>query len=254
MSAAPPPLALRDVGVSLGGLPILRHVSAHVADGEFVALLGGNGSGKTTFVRAALGLVPHQSGTIELFGTEQSSFKRWGRVGYVPQRASVNHMKASVAEMVGAGRLAHRTPFLPLDRRGRAIVDDAIERVGLSERRRDEVAHLSGGQQQRVLIARALAAKPDLMVLDEPLAGVDLATQEALAELIGSLNADGMSVLIVLHELGAFGPLLQRGIVLHDGRVVSDGPLTDVPEHLGRHEIEDPWPSPLVRGAMGEDA
>jgi zinc transport system ATP-binding protein len=115
-----------------------------------------------------------------------------------------------------------------------------IERVGLGPKSEDAFVHLSGGQQQRVLIARALVSSPELLVMDEPFAGVDLASQERLAQLVGSLNDDGVAVLVVLHETEAFAPILDRMVVLREGRVSSDG---EVDTHLGHghgHEVEAP--------------
>jgi zinc transport system ATP-binding protein len=232
------PVALSDLSVSLGGVPILRDVSLTVEQHEVVALLGGNGSGKTTLVRALLGLVPHEHGTVSLFGTSLEQFHRWALVGYVPQRASVSMHSTTVRELVTSGTLSTRRPFTPLGRAGRARVSDVIERVGLVHKADDAFVHLSGGQQQRVLIARALVSSPRLLVMDEPFAGVDLATQQRLAELVGSLHDEGMAVLVVLHETEAFASLLSRVVVLREGRVAHDGALESSNGH--GHETQPP--------------
>lgn len=217
-----PAVSFADVGVTLGGVPVLSGATGRVDRGEAVALLGANGSGKSTLVRALLGLVP-STGEIALFDTRRARFRDWARVGYVPQRASGSLGIATVREVVASGRLPRRTPLLPASSADRRAADAALERVGLTDRRRDEVASLSGGQQQRVLIARALAGEPELMVLDEPMAGVDVATQEQLTGVLGGLKDDGMAMLVVLHELGPLDRLMDRSIVLRDGRVVHDG-------------------------------
>ena len=154
---------------------MLRGVSVTVRPGESVALLGGNGSGKSTLVRALLGLMPIQRGEVRLFDRPLRSFREWSRIGYVPQRTTATQAEATVDEIVATGRLALRRPFVPAaaattGRRSR----EALDLVGLLDRRRSDVRRLSGGQQQRVLIARALAGAPELLVLDEPTAGVDL--------------------------------------------------------------------------------
>lgn len=232
------PVVVDDLNVSLGGVPILRDVSFSVDEREVVALLGGNGSGKTTLVRAVLGLVPHLSGDVALFGTPLADFGDWWRIGYVPQHASVSMHSTTVRELVTSGTLSSRKLFTRLGRGGRARVDEAIERVGLSAKADDAFVHLSGGQQQRVLIARALVSSPSLLVMDEPFAGVDLATQQRLADLVGSLHAEGMAVLVVLHETDVFAPLIDRAVVLRDGRVAHDGELA---EHVAHgHETEPP--------------
>ena len=232
------PVAITNLGVSLGGVPILRDVSMVVEEHEIVALLGGNGSGKTTLIRALLGLVPHVHGEIDLFGTPLGQFRDWSSIGYVPQRASVSMHSTTVRELVSSGTLSTRRPFTRLSRTGRTRISEVIDRVGLTKKADDAFVHLSGGQQQRVLIARALVSSPTLLVMDEPFAGVDLATQQRLADLVGSLHDEGMSVLVVLHETEVFAPLLDRAVVLREGRVAQDGVLEP---HLGHgHETEPP--------------
>ncbi|SEP59940.1 zinc transport system ATP-binding protein [Streptomyces radiopugnans] len=217
--AAPPVLSLRGVTASLGARPVLRGIDLTVGRGEVVALLGANGSGKSTTVRAAVGQVQTSGGELELFGTPLRRFRDWRRVGYVPQRSTAAAgVPATVREVVASGRLARRR-LGPLGRGDRAAVRRALELVGLADRARDSVNALSGGQHQRVLIARALAAEPELLVMDEPLAGVDLLSQRVLAEALREQSAEGVSVLLVLHELGPLAPLIDRTVVLHDGRV-----------------------------------
>jgi len=222
------PVHLRDGAVSIGGRPVLRGIDLTVHAGEFLALMGANGSGKSTLVRAFTGLHPLTTGHLELFGTPLHDFDAWQRVGYVPQRASAaSGVPASVWEVVASGRLTRRSLLRPLSRADRAAIDEALAVVGLGDRARDGVSHLSGGQQQRVLIARALAGEPDLFFLDEPTAGVDLASQQALAEALGHLKARGATVVLVAHELGPMAPLVDRAVVMRDGRIVYDGPPLD---------------------------
>ena len=239
--AVPVVLAATDVSVELGRLPVLRGVSLVLHAGEATALLGGNGSGKTTLVRSLVGLTPLSRGQVELFGTPLARFRSWSRIGYVPQKSTASLSGAKVKEVVASGRLAHRAPFVPAGRGDRAAVADALAAVDLTSRAGDEMAHLSGGQQQRVLIARALAAHPDLLVLDEPIAGVDLEHQEVLARLLERLVASGTAVLVVLHEVAALAPLVRRALVLRDGRVVHDGALPELrTEHFSGHEHQHP--------------
>ena len=235
-------LAANELTVERGGLPVLRGIDISVRTGEAVALMGGNGSGKSTLVRTLLGLLPYQRGTVTLFGAPLRDFRDWSRIGYVPQRSVAQLAGSKVKEVVAAGRLARRRPFRPLSRADRDAVHNAITLVGLSDRLNSDIAGLSGGQQQRVLVARALAGEPDLLVLDEPTSGVDLEHQRVLAELLGGLLAAGTSVLVVLHEVGPLGGLIDRAVVLSDGRVVHDGPLGDLGQHhrsLGSHQHHD---------------
>jgi zinc transport system ATP-binding protein len=246
-----PVIRTADLLVELGGLPILREVTIEVGAGELTALMGGNGSGKTTLVRALLGLTPHQNGRIELFGTDLATFTDWRRVGYVPQRGAVNIKQATVGEVVITGRLARRRPFVPMREADRLKVDEALHAVGLADRAGQPFSELSGGQQQRVLIARALAGGADLLIMDEPFAGVDLRVQASLATLIGELNAAGTTVLVVLHETGALEPLLTDSIVLREGRVVYTGaPPRETEQH---HEAAHSHRQPLMAGPIGDE-
>ncbi len=230
-----PAISAHQVDVVLSGVPIVRHAGFEIGVGQTVAVTGNNGSGKTTLMRALLGLVPHR-GTIELFGSELSRFRDWRRIGYVPQRSTILVQQATAREVVASGRLGLRRPLLPASAADRHAVTDALARVGMADRAQAPFVRLSGGQQQRVLIARALAGAADLMVWDEPLAGVDHATQGVLAEILAELRRTGTTVVMVLHEPGPFEPLIDRAITLADGRVVADGPFQAA---LGGHEVHE---------------
>jgi zinc transport system ATP-binding protein len=213
--------------------PVLHEVSLTVRPGEVVAILGANGSGKSTLVRAALGLLPLSAGTLRLFGAPARRFRQRYRIGYVPQRLGAGTgVPATVTEVVRSGRLARPRGSRPGRRLDRAAVERAIATVGLSDLRHHLVSTLSGGQQQRALIARALCVEPDLLVLDEPTAGVDTASQLAFATALRGFVAGGGTVLLVAHELGPLRSLVGRSVVLHHGRVVHDGP---VPSPVGHH-------------------
>ncbi|MFS4093896.1 metal ABC transporter ATP-binding protein [Streptomyces sp. AF1A] len=228
-----PVLSLRTVTAELGGRPVLRGIDLTVGRGEVVALLGANGSGKSTAIRTIVGQVP-AGGAIELFGTPRHAFRDWARVGYVPQRTTAaGGVPATVTEIVSSGRLA-RSRFGVFRRADRAAVRHALELVRLADRAGDAVDALSGGQHQRVLIARALVTEPELLIMDEPMAGVDLASQEVLARTLEQQVTAGASVLLVLHELGPLEPLIDRAVVLRDGRVVHDGPPA---EAAGGHPL-----------------
>jgi zinc transport system ATP-binding protein len=232
-----PVLELARAEVVLGGTPVLRGVSVTVRAGEVVAILGANGSGKSTLVRAALGLIPVTRGEARLFGQPVRSFKQWARVGYVPQRlTAASGVPATVAEVVSAGRLARRGFLRRRTAADRAAVTAALETVGLGARAADPVSTLSGGQQQRVLIARALAGEPELLVLDEPTAGVDAASQDAFAATLRELIGRGVTIVLVAHELGAIEPLVGRAVVVGTGRIVHDGA---VPRPAGHHADPD---------------
>ncbi|HWG98804.1 MAG TPA: ATP-binding cassette domain-containing protein [Pilimelia sp.] len=228
---------MRDGVAGYGGRAVLRGVHLRVHAGEVVAVLGTNGSGKSTLVRTALGLVPLVHGAVELFGTPLRRFRQWHRVGYVPQRIGAGSgVPATVTEVVAAGRLARRGILRPAGAADRAAVAAALAAVGLADRAADPVETLSGGQQQRVLIARALAGEPEVLVLDEPTAGVDAASQDAFARALADFVAGGGTVLLVAHELGPLEPLVSRAVVVHHGAIVHDGA---VPAPAGHHARPD---------------
>jgi len=256
----PPAVDATSLDVDLDNTEVLRDVHLRVDAAQSVAVLGGNGSGKTTLLRAVLGLVPHLSGQVNLFGQPLAQFTHWARIGYVPQHGAVQVGNATISELVASGRLAHRRWFTPLSADDKAAISDALTMVDLGDIARQPMAHLSGGQRQRALIARALATRPELVVLDEPLAGLDTATQEGLAVVLGRLKAAGTAILVVLHELGPLEPLLDSCTVLNQGRVVYDGPLrADVAtsEHPHAHDAPDAhakpvpprWPQDPITGA-----
>jgi zinc transport system ATP-binding protein len=219
------------------GREVLHDVSLSVTAGDVVAILGANGSGKSTLIRTILGLVPSRRGEIHLFGTPQQRFRHWERIGYVPQRLGAGSgVPATVGEVVASGLLARRGVFRFPGAADKAAVRDALTAVGLLDRIGDPVTTLSGGQQQRTLIARALAGRPDLLVLDEPNAGVDAASQEAFAAALTRFAGDGGTVLLVLHELGPLRPLIGRAVVVHDGRIAYEG---TPPEPAGHHAEPD---------------
>ncbi|HET6167128.1 MAG TPA: metal ABC transporter ATP-binding protein [Marmoricola sp.] len=231
--------------VTLAGRPILRDIDLTVESGEVVALLGANGSGKSTLVKAIVGLLPMSSGHARLFGTPLTEFTDWRRLGYVPQRSTITQgVPATVREVVSAGRLARRPALRPPNREDRRAVQDALEAVGLADRASHQVATLSGGQQQRVLMARTLAGAPELLVLDEPNAGVDLISQHAIADTLADRARAGSTIVVVLHELGPFEPLIRRTVVMREGRITYDGSPTSL-EAVGHGDHCDPVERPL---------
>ena len=190
------PLAVELDGVDFAyvrGQPVLRDVDLRVAEGEFVAIAGPNGGGKTTLLRVALGLERPTSGRVLLFGEPADSLRDRWRIGYLAQRTRIGaHAPATVREIVEAGRAPLR-PYGRLRADDRAAVAEAIEHVGLGGLARRPLRELSGGQQQRAFIAKALAARPSLLVLDEPTTGVDVGSQEALGELLSGCATSSAS-------------------------------------------------------------
>jgi ABC-type Mn2+/Zn2+ transport system ATPase subunit len=184
-----------DVSLGYAGVPVLDHLSFAVRRGEFLAIVGPNGSGKTTILLAILGLLRPISGTVE----------RPSRpvIGYVPQREHIDTIiPVTAMEVALMGRAPRMGPLQRVRPNDRQAATRALARVDVSELSGELFRDLSGGQQQRVLLARALAAEPDLLVLDEPTNNMDLASQEAIVSLLVELNREaGMSVLLVTHML-----------------------------------------------------
>jgi zinc transport system ATP-binding protein len=216
-------LALEHVSFAYGSGPlVLRDMSLAVEPGEFVAIAGPNGGGKTTLLRLVLGLERPTAGRVRV---------ETRRLGYLAQRAEAGvDAPLTVRELVGAGRAARTRLLGPLAPKDRDAVREAIERVGLGRLADRRLRTLSGGQQQRAFIAKALAAEPELLVLDEPTTGVDAESQEAIAELLEGLrSALGMTILYVSHEFGAVERFVER-VVLVRGEIVFDGPPSQLPD------------------------
>ncbi len=181
-------------------------------------------------LRLALGLERPSHGEVRLFGEPTDRFRDRAGLGYLAQRTSLGvQAPATVREVVAAGRCA-RKPFGRFGPNDHRAVDEAIERVGLGELARRPLTRLSGGQQQRAFIAKALAAEPRLVALDEPTTGVDVESQEALAGLLARLHSElGVTILYVSHEFGAVEHVVER-LVLVRGTIVFDGPPSALPE------------------------
>jgi zinc transport system ATP-binding protein len=201
--------------------PVLRDVDLEVQRGEFVAIAGPNGGGKTTLVRLVVGLEQPTSGRVELMAR---------KVGYLPQRTQAGiDAPVTVRELVTTGRASRARLIGPLSSTDRVSVQEAIDRVGLSPNADRRLTTLSGGQQQRAFIAKALAADPELLVLDEPTTGVDVEAQDAIAALLQRLRSElEMTILYVSHEFGAVERFVER-IVLVRGEIVFDGPPAGLP-------------------------
>jgi zinc transport system ATP-binding protein len=195
---------------------VIEDVSLAVRPGEFVALVGPNGSGKSTLLNVLLGALPPRAGTVQLFGEEPDRFHARWRLGYVPQRPSLeSEVPATVREIVASGRLRQRGWWHRESVEDRVAIQHAIESVDLADVADLPLNELSVGQQQRAFIARAFASEPTLLVLDEPIAGVDRASQQRFRDSLLHLQHEhGAGVLLVSHELSAVADVIDRIIVL----------------------------------------
>ncbi len=207
-----------------GDTTVVRDVTLDVHAGEVVAVLGPNGAGKSTIVKGLLGLSTVVAGDVRLFGEPVAQFGDHARLGYVPQRHTLTgSVRATAEEIVSTGRLVRQSWWGRPSATDRQVIARALEVVGLADRAGADVSTLSGGQQRRVLIARALAAQPEVLVMDEPTAGVDTANQHVLAEVLGRLADQGVTMLIVTHEMDAFADVVTRVVVVDRGGVTFDG-------------------------------
>jgi zinc transport system ATP-binding protein len=222
-TAQPPIVELKDVSIGYEGRAAVHGVSLAVRPGEVVAVVGPNGSGKSTLIRGLVGLADVLHGRLELFGQDGASFRERARVGYVPQRHTIaGAIPSTVREVVASGRLPRKRFWERTDQLDRLAVRSAIDEVGLGAQVRTPVGILSGGQQRRVLIARALASQPDVLIMDEPTAGVDIENQRSLAAALGRLAALGHTMIIVTHELEALSAVVTRVVTISGGRITSD--------------------------------
>lgn len=201
------PIRFDETWFSYNSEAVVRDINFSITPGEFAAILGPNGSGKTTLMKLALGLLKPTSGRVLLFGVPADRFTDWHRVGYVPQRtqATESRFPASVREVVNFGSYSGFDPFAMFKRKkSSGRVDDAMELAGVRKLADRRVSDLSIGQQQRMLIARSLVRRPDLLVMDEPVAGIDVAGEEQFHSMIRRLNRDlGITIVMVSHDIGA---------------------------------------------------
>ena len=200
------PIRFDETWFSYNSEPVVRDINFSITPGEFAAILGPNGSGKTTLMKLALGLLKPTSGRVSLFGVPADRFTDWHRVGYVPQRtqATESRFPASVREVVNFGTYSGFDPLAIFKRRRSDRVDEAMEMAGVQTLADRRVSDLSVGQQQRMLIARSLVSRPDLLVMDEPVAGIDAAGEEQFHSMIRRFNRDlGITIVMVSHDIGA---------------------------------------------------
>ncbi len=196
-------IEFKNVRFAYGEDPILADVSFMIHDGDYAGIIGPNGGGKTTIIKLMLGLLKPQEGEIRIFGWLPEKFKERSKIGYVPQKASQgDYFPASVKEIIQSGRTA-QIGFLKIFRKkDRRAVDGAMDAAEVAHLKNRLIGSLSGGERQRVFIARALAAEPKMLILDEPTAEADIASQEKFYSLLRKLNASlGITIILVSHDI-----------------------------------------------------
>jgi len=212
-------LAVRQANVSLSGRSILRSIDFALEPGEFCGLIGSNGSGKTTLLRTILGFVPLQSGSVTIRG----GGRRLASVGYVPQKSMLDpYIPMRARDLVALGLDGHRLGF-PLPSKARArLVDDMLEAVDAPDFADQRIGALSGGQQQRVLIAHALIRRPRLLLLDEPLANLDIRSVAGIVGILRRLSREHqITILLSAHDMNPLLPAMDRIVYLANGRAAS---------------------------------
>lgn len=227
MKFAPSLFEVRNLSFIRGDNEILKSVNLSILEGEYCAIIGPNGGGKTTLIRLLMGLEKPTSGTIKLFGVDQARFRAWNRIGYVPQRSALVDaaFPATVREVVAMGRYAQRGILGFESAEDKEAIEESMEQMGVSDLRDRLVGHLSGGQRQRVMIARALASHPKVLIVDEPNTGVDVESQHRFYELLRFLNKTrGISILFITHDVGVIADDISKLFFVNQTLLLSQTP------------------------------
>lgn len=221
-----PALTVNQLSVNYDKTPVLWDISLEVPAGNLVGLIGPNGAGKSTFIKTALGIVPPISGKVEFFGQPLQEVRN--RVGYVPQRESVDwDFPITVRDLVLMGRYGKLGLFSRPRQADWASADHYLDKVGMLGYADRQISQLSGGQQQRVFLARALLQEADIYFLDEPFAGVDLATETVLMDILRQLKKEGKTIFVVHHDLNSVESYFDWVIMLNM-RLIASGPIHQV--------------------------
>lgn len=240
--SSPPVLDVRDVDVRLSGRTILDRVSFSIGAGEFTGLIGSNGAGKTTLFRVILGLQPTNAGDVLVEGRPRT--KRGQPIGFVPQKFLLDpDLPLRARDLVGLGLDAQRLGAPRPSRARHALVDEMLEAVDARRFADTRVGRLSGGEQQRILIAHALIARPRLLLLDEPLANLDLRSAHEVVELLARITREqDIAVLISAHEINPLLGVMDRVVYLAEGRAATgttdEVVRADVLSNLYGHHVD----------------
>lgn len=227
MKFVSPVFEVKNLFFSVHSQQILREISLSILPGDYCAIIGPNGGGKTTLIRLLLGLEKPTKGEIKLFGQELKHFKRWHKIGYVPQRAAQldQNFPATVFEVVKMGRIASQKLFGRNTQEDRDAIEDAMIKMDVMGIKEKLIGELSGGQRQRVMIARALASKPEVLILDEPNTGVDARSQKRFYALLKELNAlEKMTIIFITHDVGVIADDIGRLFTVNETLMTCNNP------------------------------
>src|SRR3989338_4715999 len=226
------------ISFSYGEEDILLDINFTIPDGDYVALVGPNGGGKSTLLKLLLGLAKPKEGCISVFGHSVEKAKEHLDIGYVPQRivSSEVALPATVEEVVRSACVASHGFFSPLDEKEKARAEKAMEQLAILDLKKKQVNQLSGGQRQRVFIARALARNPKILILDEPTVGIDVQVKEKSFELLEKLNAEGITIFIVSHDIDIMKERAKTIVGIHR-RLICHMPSKDFDAHEFSHNL-----------------
>ena len=218
---------VKNLNFSVRGQKILSSISLEIFNGEYVAIIGPNGGGKTTLIRLLLGLDKPTDGNIKLYGKKIKNFKEWEKIGYVPQRASLvdANFPATVEDIVNMGRVSKHSFFKGMSKEDKTAVEDAMIKMDVLDLKEKMVGTLSGGQRQRVMIARALASNPEILILDEPNTGVDMVSQKNFYALLAKLNKDeNITIVFITHDIGVIADDIGRLFTINQKATICNNP------------------------------
>lgn len=219
-----PPCFVENISAAYRDRLALSGVSFTVPSGEIMAILGPNGAGKSTLIKAMLELIPRVSGKSEFFGKNLSRVRK--RIAYMPQSASIDwDFPARVKDVVLMGTYTHLGWLRRPGKKEHQAALAAMEQLDISDLANRQISELSGGQKQRTFVARALAADADLLVMDEPFAGVDMKSEKTILQVLRSLASSGKTVLLVHHDLATVREFCSSVLLLREGNLVASGPL-----------------------------
>ena len=222
-------IEVKNLNYIINGISILKDISFHINAGDYTAVVGPNGGGKTTLINTILGLKKGWTGEIKLFNQKLKDFKEWQKIGYVPQRVIEFDQKfpITVFETVKLGRMYNFKKFLRNHTKDIKTINDIIEALGISDLKNKLIGELSGGQKQRVMIARALASEPELLLLDEPNTGIDNETQQEFYNILKRLNKEQkITIIFITHDIGVIEDSINSIISINKEILKSDQPRT----------------------------
>ncbi len=221
-----PPCVVENISAAYRDRLALSGVSFTVPSGEIMAILGPNGAGKSTLIKAMLELIPRVSGKAEFFGKNLSRVRK--RIAYMPQSASIDwDFPARVKDVVLMGTYTHLGWLRRPGKKEHQAAQAAMKQLDISDLANRQISELSGGQKQRTFVARALAADADLLVMDEPFAGVDMKSEKTILQVLRSLASSGKTVLLVHHDLATVKDFCSSVLLLREGNLVASGPLAE---------------------------